>query len=263
MSVRRWRRWLVLAGGLVAVACLPARAPNCGRIPPDDGCTRVLFIGNSYTFVNNLPGTFASMARAHGHAVYTDMIAPGGATLADHAASREVLDKIRTGHWTWVVLQEQSQIPSIEQSRQYTMYPSARVLVDAIRSAGASPVVFATWTRRDGWPENGLPDYAAMQAQVTQGYRTIADELHALVVPVGDAWASIAADHTDIPLWQSDGSHPTVQGTFLAANVFVAALFHETPRGLGTRGAVPEVQVYRLQQAAARAVFGESASRPR
>jgi hypothetical protein len=251
-----WHRMTVVAVAFAASACLPAQAPNCGRIPPDDGCVRVLFIGNSYTFVNNLPGTFAAIAQSLGHSVYADMIAPGGATLADQAKSAEVRDKIRLGHWTFVVLQEQSQIPSSERARQVTMYPAARTLVSEIRHAGARPVFYATWARQNGWPENGLAGYAAMQAQVTLGYRTIAEELHAIVAPVGDAWAAVTAEYADIPLWQCDGSHPTMQGTFLAANVLVATLFHETPRGLGSRGPVPEVHVYRLQQAAARAALG-------
>jgi hypothetical protein len=133
------------------------------------------------------------------------------------------------------------------------MFPAARALVSEIRRAGARPVFYATWARRGGWPENGMPDYASMQAQITQAYRAIGEELHALVAPVGDAWSMVAAERPDIPLWQGDDSHPTEQGTFLAANVLVATLFHEVPQGLGTRGHVPEVQVYALQQAAARA----------
>ena len=150
-------------------------------------------------------------------------------------------------------------MPAVEQSRQGQMYPAARQLVTEIRHAGARPVFYATWGRQNGWPEGGMAGYAEMQAQVTKGYRAIAEEMHAIVAPVGDAWAAIASAHPDIPLWQADGSHPTVQGTFLAANVFVATLLHETPRGLGSRGEVPETQVYRLQQAAAQAVAGTGA----
>jgi hypothetical protein len=184
------------------------------------------------------------------------MIAPGGARLADHAASLPVLEKIRSGHWNYVVLQEQSQIPSVEQARQGQMFPAARELVNEIRHAGARPVFYATWARQGGWPENGMPDYASMQAQVTQAYRAIGEELNAFVAPVGDAWAIVAVERPDIPLWQGDGSHPTDQGTFLAANVLFATLFHEVPPGLGARGQVPEAHVDVLQQAAARATLG-------
>jgi hypothetical protein len=250
------RYWPVGWWVLLVVACASARAPECGSAAQGASCTRVLFIGNSYTAVNDLPSTFKAIAASGRHAVYTEMIAPGGLRLADHAASLPVLENIRSGHWNYVVLQEQSQIPSVEQARQGQMFPAARVLVNEIRHAGARPVLYATWARQGGWPENGMPDYASMQAQITQAYRAIGEELHAPAAPVGDAWAIVAAERPEIPLWQNDGSHPTEQGTFLAANVLVATVFHEVPLGLGTRGRVPEVQVNALQQAAVRATLG-------
>lgn len=246
-------RRVALAGLLFSSACASVSAPRCDVVPPSDGCTRVLFLGNSFTAVNDLPAVFTAVSTAHGRSVYAEMIAPGGARLADHLAQANVIEKIHAGRWNYVVLQEQSVTPAFERNRLVDMYPAARQLVDEIRHAGARPVFYATWGRRDGFPEGGLRDYAAMQAQVTQGYRAIAEELHAIVVPVGDAWEMVAGESPDIPLWQADGSHPTVQGTFLAANVFVATLFHVAPHGLGTRSPVPEAQVYRLQQAAARA----------
>ena len=244
-------------GLLMLSACATVAVPACEAASSSDRCTRVLFIGNSYTSVNDLPATFTAIAAVKRRAVYTEMIALGGMRLADHAASPQVLEKIRSGHWNYVVLQEQSQIPSVEQARQEQMFPAARALVTDIRRSGARPVFYATWGHKDGWRDGGLADYAAMQAQVTQAYRTIGEELHAIIAPVGDAWALVVTEQPDIPLWQSDGSHPTVQGTFLAANVLVAAIFHDVPQGLGTRGRIPEGQVNALQTAAARAVLGE------
>lgn len=121
---------------LLLVACASTRAPECGNAPQDASCTRVLFIGNSYTGVNDLPSRFKAIAASGRHAVYTEMIAPGGLRLADHAASLPVLEKIRSGRWNYVVLQEQSQIPSVEQARQGQMFPAPRVLVNEIRRAG-------------------------------------------------------------------------------------------------------------------------------
>lgn len=254
-----WGRRLTLVAVLALTACLPRRAPNCRAAPPEAGCARVLFLGNSYTFVNNLPGVFEKVAASLGHPVYTDLVAPGGARLADHSVSDDVRQRIRTGHWTHVVLQEQSLFPAVEASRQREMYPAVRALVAEIRAANAQPVLLATWGRPHGYPEGGFADYATMQAEITRGYRTIAQEQQSVLVPVGDAWAAVTAAHPDIPLWQPDGSHPSVQGTFLAANVLAATLFRAVPRGLGTRGDVPEVHVYRLQQAAAKAALGAAA----
>ena len=62
-------------------------------------CTRVLFIGNSYTFVNELPGMFAKLAGSAGVNVATTMVAEGGATLADHASAAETRAALASERW--------------------------------------------------------------------------------------------------------------------------------------------------------------------
>ena len=81
---------------------------------------------------------------------------------------------MRSAKWNIVVLQEQSQIPAVDQFRQQQMYPAARTLVAMARDASAQPVFFLTWAHRDGWPENGLDDYGSMQAAIDDGYLAIA-----------------------------------------------------------------------------------------
>src|SRR5512135_2083048 len=96
---------------LLLVLCSCSFASGCGNTL-DRSCTRVLFIGNSYTYVNDLPSTFVQLARSGGHEVEVGVAAPGGWTLADHARSPETLSTLNSAKWDFVVLQEQSQIPS-------------------------------------------------------------------------------------------------------------------------------------------------------
>jgi hypothetical protein len=215
---------------LIVTSCTPQT--NCSNLQTNETCTRVLFIGNSYTYVNDLPGTFAGLARAGGYKVETGMSAVGGWTLADHVQSAQTLDLLNSEKWDYAILQEQSQIPSVAQSRLYTMYPAARTLISDIVKRGIIPVFFLTWARRDGWPEYGMQSYADMQAQIDQGYLGIAEELHIPVAPVGEAWSAVYTQDPSLVLWQDDGSHPTELGTYLAACVFYAAIFHQTPLGL-------------------------------
>src|SRR5664280_2803382 len=90
---------------------------TCFSLPGLGSCQRILFIGNSYTYVNDLPRVFTDLARSGGHRVQTGMSAQGGWTLADHVASTSTLDLLRSSKWDFVVLQEQSEIPAMEQSR--------------------------------------------------------------------------------------------------------------------------------------------------
>ena len=253
----------LLASCLLFVAlagCAPAT--GCGDPGDSVACTRVLFIGNSYTYVNDLPDTFGALARAGGHRVATSIAAQGGWTLADHAKSADTQALIASAKWDFVVLQEQSEIPSIAASRTDQMFPAARDLVRMVRNTGARPVFFLTWAHRDGWPENRLPDYASMQAQIDSGYMAIAKELGVEIAPVGDAWAAVLARTTRPNLWQDDGSHPTVAGTYLAACVFYAAVFHQSPVGVPFDGGLPRETTQLLQQAAAETVLTDQAHVP-
>jgi Lysophospholipase L1 and related esterases len=198
----------------------------------DTSCTRVLFIGNSYTFVNDLPNTFAKLAGSGGHNVEVGMSAQGGWRLADHAVSIETLHLLNSTKWNFVVLQEQSQIPAITQVRNQEMYPAARELVQKIKNIEATPIFFITWAHRDGMPANGMTNYESMQTQINDGYMGLAQELNTLFAPVGSAWLAVVKQHREVNLWQEDGSHPTEQGTYLAACVFYAVIFHESPDGL-------------------------------
>jgi hypothetical protein len=230
---------------LILVLCSCSLSINCGNAQ-DTSCTRVFFIGNSYTFVNDLPNTFAKLARSGGHKVEVGMAAQGGWTLAQHNGSPETLRLLNSTKWNFVVLQEQSQIPSVEAARTQGMYPAARALVQKVNAIGAVPVFFITWAHRDGFPENGMT-YESMQNQINYGYTYIAQELHAMAAPVGLAWSIAVKEHPELSLWQDDGSHPTETGTYLAACVFYAVIFHESPEELSYRADLPKETTKILQ----------------
>lgn len=236
---------------LVMVLVLSSCSPRC----EDDSCLRILFIGNSYTFVNNLPATLTELAESGGHQIETGMAAEGGMTLTNHVDSADTTSQISSSQWDFIVLQEQSQIPSVKQFRLNQMYPAARVLVQEIENTGAIPLFFIPWAHRDGWPENGMQTYMEMQGQIERGYFDIANELGAPMAPVGFTWAVVIKEHPEISLWQADGSHPTKEGTYLAASVFYAVFFRESPEGLTYRAGISPESAAILQKIAAEMVL--------
>lgn len=233
--------------------------PGCEVPRAASACTRIFFIGNSYTSVNDLPTMFSNLAWSGGHRVETAVRAPGGWTLLDHSHSSDTKDVIASSRWDIVVLQEQSEIPAVESLRQSFLYPGARDLVPAIRDDGARPMFFVTWGHRNGSPVNGLPDYSAMQSALDEGYLFIAHEQNAAVAPVGLAWASIVNQGGETGLWQDDGSHPTNKGTYLAAAVFYAAVFLESPVGLKFQAGLSPADAGQAQKAAADTVLADEA----
>jgi len=234
---------VVCVVGVAAVRAVPA-CTFAG-----DRCLRVLFIGNSYTYVNDLPGTFARLAASGGHPVETGMVAPGGAFLADQAASPEVASALAGTRWGAVVLQEQSELPASPQA-DTQMIPAVVKLVEAVRADGAIPYLLETWAHRDGWPEQGL-DYARMQAAIDGAYARAADRSGSFVVPVGEAWKRARAQAPGIVLWQDDGSHPAQAGTYLAACILYSTMTHASPVGLPDTEGLDAAVVAQLQQVAA------------
>jgi hypothetical protein len=235
---------LVLGGfGLARLAESP-----CGPLSRTP-CVRVLFLGNSYTYVNDLPAVFRDLARAGGRNVETGMVANGGETLAQHAASPDSLGAIRGSRWQFVVLQEQSEIPALAAAWQTQMFPATETLVASIRSAGATPILLETWAHRDGLPDQGLDD-AAMQAAITQGYRSLGAALGVAVAPAGEAWQTVLRANPTIALWQADGSHPSPAGTYLAACVLYARIFDASPVGIADTGGLSPDVAQALQVAA-------------
>jgi hypothetical protein len=235
---------LVLGGfGLARLAESP-----CGPLSRTP-CVRVLFLGNSYTYVNDLPAVFRDLARAGGRNVETGMVANGGETLAQHAASPDSLGAIRGSRWQFVVLQEQSEIPALAAAWQTEMFPATETLVASIRSAGATPILLETWAHRDGLPDQGLDD-AAMQAAITQGYRSLGAALGVAVAPAGEAWQTVLRANPTIALWQADGSHPSPAGTYLAACVLYARIFDASPVGIADTGGLSPDVAQALQVAA-------------
>jgi hypothetical protein len=240
---------------LLLTVCLMLLSSSCSQRCSDDSCLRVLFVGNSYTFVNDLPAVLTALARSGDHQIETGMLAEGGWTLANHADSADTSAKITSEKWDFVVLQEQSQWPAMQQARTSQMYPAARTLVTQVENSGADPIFFVTWAHRDGWPENGMQTYEDMQLQINRGYFDIANELGARMAPVGFAWAKTVKEHPEISLWQADGSHPSIQGTYLAACVFYAALFKESPEGLSEHAHLSADEAKILQEIAADVVL--------
>jgi hypothetical protein len=230
----------VVAALLVAPGC---RAPKVEQ--------RVLFIGNSFVFTNDLPGMFKALAAAKHHRVEVGMAASGGWTLEQHVESPETGAALGREAWTAVVLQEQSVLPAYRVERERRMYPAVRELVRRIRARHAAPLMLSTWARRDGLASPGLASFTLMQAELDEGYRVIAEEVDAAVIPAGAAWAMAREKLPTLDLWSGDGSHPSAAGTYLTACVVFATVFRETPVGLPALAGVGAESARRLQEVAA------------
>ena len=177
-------------------------------------------MGNSFTGRNNLPLLVARLAAGRGVAVEHRLISAGGASLRQHLNAGTALEAIADGGYDVVVLQEQSTLPGKNAAR---MHENVRDFHAAIEEAGARTALYMTWARKNA-PE--------MQQAISTAYAGIAAELGATLVPVGMVWERFLRDHDQPVLHDSDGTHPALAGSYLAACVFMIALLQEDPVGL-------------------------------
>lgn len=184
---------------------------------------RVLFIGNSYTYFNDLPGLLSRIAAADGLEIVTESVVEGGMTLLGHLRSGDAVLRIRSGGWDVVVLQEQSTRPLYAPG---LMDAAVRELAGEIELIGARTALYLPWARRD------RPDD---QAALDAAYGQCAAAAGALVVPAGPCWQRALVEDPSLDLYEEDGSHPAPQGTYLVACVFYAALTGRSPEGTPVR----------------------------
>jgi hypothetical protein len=222
---------LTSCSGLVSLATKTGLQPS----------TRILFIGNSYTSFN---GGIDKQIEGLDPSSVTQPIDAGGSTLENHWNDGIALQTIRTGHWNYVVLQEQSQTPILDPSkfRQF-----AQEFDYAIRSSGAKTILLMTWQRPDSI------SLGVTAANLATAYNTVGASIGARVAPAGTAFENSLRTRPDVVLYGADG-HPTVYGTYLAACVLYAAIF-ASPVGnpYSDSSISPEIRMY-LQQIAAQSV---------
>lgn len=221
-----------------------------------------LFIGNSYTEVNNLPQMVQQIAASMGDQLTYQSNTPGGCTFSQHCGNRS-MELICNGGWDIVVLQEQSQYPSFPQAQvEAEVFPFAQRLVDSAHahSPCCEPMFYMTWGRKNGDAPNAqyypvLGTYEGMDSMLCERYTYMAQQYDASLCPVGRVWRYLRENHRDIELYQSDDSHPSVAGTYAAACAFYVMFFHRDPDSISYDAMLPTDVAQAIRSAAHSVVY--------
>ncbi len=201
---------------------------------------RVLFVGNSYVQVNNLPSIISQLAANRGDVLLATDASMGGYTLQNHSTNANTLSLIATKGWDYVILQEQSQLPAFPDAQvASSCYPYARALDSLIHVANpcAKTVFYMTWGRKNGDAGNcpSFPlicTYNSMDSLLRTRYTIMAQSNKAVLSPVGVAWHKMRDLYPNTDLYQSDESHPSAAGSYLAACTFYSVLFKKNPAAI-------------------------------
>lgn len=218
----------------------------------------VLFLGNSYTYVNNLPQLIKDIANANGDTLLYDSNCIGGYTFENHFNDVTSCAKIKAQAWNFVVLQAQSQEPSFSPGQVAAQtLPFAIKLDSLVKRANlcAQSVFFETWGRKNGDASNcaaypPICTYLGMQDRLRASYKLFADTTHTLMSPVGEAWRKSITNKPSLELYSTDESHPVIEGSYLAACVFYEVLFRKSVVANSYTAGLTATNVAFLQQVA-------------
>lgn len=186
---------------------------------------KVLFVGNSHTYFNDMPHTFARLCAAAGTPAEAVLLAHSGQPLAWHLNEYfELRYNLLWGGYDFCVIQQQAHpFPGCEATRE----PLERIAA-LCRAGGAQPVLVTSWAERRA-PEH--------QAQMSETMARLAAETGALAAPVGEIWQTVRRTHPEIELFWRDGEHASPLGDYLVAVTLAALLTGTDARQLPTLGA--------------------------
>lgn len=169
---------------------------------------KVLFIGNSHTYVHDMPLIFKEKAKNLGIDCHVTMIAHPGWTLEKHNQNPEVKFNILYGDYDYVVCQEYAHpFGPVE-----NLYTGMRILKSYIDETKAKMIIYPTWAPKYN------PD---VQTIMSEAHKRIAEELNVSLAPVDIRWVDTLKNNKEIELYGPDGEHPSVAGSNLISQAIL------------------------------------------
>lgn len=198
--------------------CLSVDAPSIAPLPP--GGKHVLFIGNSLTYVHDLPGIVERLGALTGDTIRTATLAKPNYALLDHLADGGARSVIQRERWDVVVMQQGSS--ALTEGRTW-LHAGVDSLAPYIRAAGGTPALYEVWPSSDR---------ASDVPKVRESYLTAAQRVNGRFYPAGTAWQEAWQRDSTLRLYEPDGLHPSAIGSFLAALVMYEQLTGKDARAL-------------------------------
>ena len=229
-----------------------------GHNPPVyDDELRILFLGNSLMFFNDMPSLFENLAKAAGKKVYVDSVTRGSATISDFAHSftdvgSQAYPKLQNERWDYVIIEPSRRITPYENTTYEAELASAKVLQKMAADAGAKILLYCVWGNNDGTltEYNASNPTAMIKGTVHYDYtrkmhveflkKVNTEFSEALggvgVIDAGYAFENSMVTYPSINLYDPDRRHPSLEGSYLAAACVYATIYNESPENIGFTG---------------------------
>lgn len=241
---------------LAAMLCL-----TTGARAADADSLRVLWVGNSLTFFNDLPAIVQDIAATQGLKLSMTRVLKGGEQLSGHWNNPRLKKLLKEQRWDYIVLQEQSQLPGLStEVVAREVYPFAHKIdsMAHVYSPDAHTIYYMTFAHKYGnidETDYNLDDtYDLMQMRLATSYLEMAQQNGSWCAPVGWAWQEVRRQHPEYQLHLPDCLHPALAGSYLAANVIFTTIHQRRYQTDETCG-LPAEQAEVLQQVAQQTVM--------
>ncbi len=198
---------------------------------------QILFIGNSFTYFNDMPYTFLNMIKTVDPNARVESLAYGGYTLSQYAdenteVGRLAISKIVSYEWDYVILQEQSLLPC---RNPEAFLEAVTKLCGIISQVNAKVILYQTWAyeaNSEKLAATGM-SYEEMADKLKATYQTAAEATGATVAPVGELFSYVTkSNHITHLINRNDNYHPSTSGSYLAACVIFKLITGKSTIGL-------------------------------
>jgi len=193
---------------------------------------KILFIGNSYTYYNDLPKIFKELADNNEKEVQVDSVTKGGRklyeNLSDGDEKRLIIDDLLSKNkYDILFLQEQSYLPLVDREAFEKGVSGLIKLVGAKRN-----ILYATWGRKSGSPllEEKCWTSIGMALELDAVYCKVAEKFCTEVSHAGLCFKTISEEYPETDLYIPDCSHSSYIGSCVAAIAHYKTVFGEMPK---------------------------------
>ena len=182
---------------------------------------KVLFLGNSHTYYNDMPQIFAEMCKERGKNVEVTMQAHPGVTYGWHFSQHtELRFALVHGGFDYIVMQQAAHSPC--PAKEETL-ADAKKIIDLARANGVTPIQTMPWAeKRDPAHQAGMYDI----------YNTLSAETGVKLTMAGNVFEDVFHNHPQINMYWRDGEHASPYGSYTIALAAYAAIFNESVQGL-------------------------------
>jgi len=202
--------------------------------------TRILFIGNSITYYNNMPQMFRDIANNKGEKVTISVHAPGGTGIVDHYVNTNLYSLIRSKAWDIVILQPGSSESAGASYPVDVTVQRAHILLDSIYKNNSCTKVFL-YEIPYGIPSSGgYPKYFQVQTMIRDSVTKMADSLHLQILPTGESFRAYYSTAQNMYLHGSiNNIHPNANGSYLVASTMYTGVFQDSVSGTSFYASIP------------------------